>query len=108
MHQDPAGGEKTWQQLRIEELQNAKIQKIIKENAECQAYRKSHREEWLIESEKLKVECSQEPDYIDKWIYRKGLRLSYLGSMLDDDILKQLGLDFYRKCCDQRRNNFNT
>lgn len=36
-----------------------------------------------------------DPD--DIWQYKKGLRLTHIGSLLGNDLYKEKGMDFYRK-----------
>lgn len=87
-----------WETLRLQQLRNDKIQKINEEVRAYEQFQEDNRDRFRTESIKLKMECSQTPDPADRWAYRKGLRLMYLGTMLEDSDLKTLGKEFCDKC----------
>jgi len=89
-----------WKLELNERLKREKCEKIQRENEEEERFRQKNMESWKKEAYELFLEiASVEIDPSDKWQYKKGLRLAYLGTLIGNEAYKEIGLEFYRNCC---------
>jgi len=91
-----------WCQERLEQLRREKCERLQREVAAEEAERQRNLPVYEAEAQRLAAEIETAVvDFSDRWQYRKGLRLSFLGAELRNDAYRQKGLQFYRLCCER-------
>jgi len=89
-------GAKERQIETFEKLTREKSLKIERHNKRQEEYKIKHHDAFVAEGLKLMTEIDT-LDVNDKWQYRKGLRLMYLGTMVKKPEWKEIGHRFYKQ-----------
>lgn len=94
----------SWKIEQIEKLEQQKRERIQREVEEEEREDALNMEAWRKEADVLFLELRDQVfDPNDKWQYRKGLRLAFLGTKTGNLEYKMRGLYFYQMICNEHK-----